>query len=310
MHTQRRNLSALGALSPRVGLSALAVTGLLATAACGTESGSGSGGGKESGASSVGTRQDTGLTGTQWNVDSVTADGRTQAAPAGAHVEFGKDGKVGGNYGCNHFGATAEIDGDTITIGDDTVKTEMACTDDGTMSFESKLGGFISDSTIKADVNGDKLTLTNEDGYTVKLTAEKQADLYGTKWNVTRTVKTDAKGDTKDGTEGDTGDGAKGGSAVALPSEAEGKVHLTFDEKGTVRGELGCNKVTAKATVGDGTITLGAPGTTRKMCSDSLMDTERSLLALFGGTVKYTLKGSNLTLTSENGAGLEAVAAK
>jgi heat shock protein HslJ len=40
------------------------------------------------------------------------------------------------------------------------------------------------------------------------------------------------------------------------------------------------------------------------------MDTERSLLALFGGTVKYTLKGSNLTLTSENGAGLEAVAAK
>lgn len=295
MHTQRRNLSAL---SPRVGLSALAVTGLLATAACGTESGSGDSGGKDPGASSVGTRQDTGLTGTQWNVDSVTAKGKTQDAPAGAHVEFGKDGKVGGNYGCNHFGATAEIEGDTITIGDDTVKTEMACTADGTMGFESKLGEVMSDSTIKAEVNGDKLTLTTEDGYTVKLTAEKQADLYGTKWNLTGTVKADAKGDTK------------GGSAVALASEAEGKVHLTFDEKGTVAGQLGCNKVTAKATVGDGTITLGTPGTTRKMCSDSLMDTERSLLKLFGGTVKYTLKGSNLTLTSENGAGLEAVAAK
>ncbi|WP_328938052.1 META domain-containing protein [Streptomyces tauricus] len=293
MHTQRRNLSAL---SPRAGLSALAVTGLLATAACGTESGDG--GAKDPGAASVGTRQDTGLTGKQWNVDSVTADGKTQDAPAGAHVEFGKDGKVGGNYGCNHFGATAEIEGDTITIGDDTVKTEMACTADGAMSFESKLGEAISDSTIKAEVNDDKLTLTTEDGYTVKLTAEKQADLYGTKWNVTGTVKVDDKGD------------AAGGSAVALASEAEGKVHLTFDEKGTVRGELGCNKVTAKATVGDGTITLGAPGTTRKMCSDSLMDTERSLLKLFGGTVKYQLKGGKLTLTSENGAGLEAVAAK
>ncbi|MGW0565936.1 META domain-containing protein [Streptomyces tauricus] len=293
MHTQRRNLSAL---SPRVGLSALAVTGLLATAACGTESGDG--GAKDPGAASVGTRQATGLTGKQWNVDSVTADGKTQDAPAGAHVEFGKDGKVGGNYGCNHFGATAEIEGDTITIGDDTVKTEMACTADGAMSFESKLGEAISDSTIKAEVNDDKLTLTTEDGYTVKLTAEKQADLYGTKWNVTGTVKVDDKGD------------ATGGSAVALASEAEGKVHLTFDEKGTVRGELGCNKVTAKATVGDGTITLGAPGTTRKMCSDSLMDTERSLLKLFGGTVKYQLKGGKLTLTSENGAGLEAVAAK
>ncbi|WP_328495113.1 META domain-containing protein [Streptomyces sp. NBC_00414] len=294
MHTQRRNLSAL---SPRVGLSALAVTGLLATAACGTESGDGNGK-EDSGSSSVGTRQDTGITGKQWNVESVTAGGKTQEAPAGAHIEFGKDGKVGGNYGCNHFGATAEIEGDTITVGDDTVKTKMACTADGAMSFESKLGEAISDSKIKADVNDDELTLTTEDGYTVKLTAEKPADLYGTKWNVTGTVKVDEKGDSK------------GGSAVALSSAAEGKVHLTFDEKGTVRGELGCNKVTAKATVGDGTITLGTPGTTRKMCSDSLMDTERSLLALFDGTVKYTLKGGNLTLTSENGAGLEAVAAK
>ncbi|MEU9185472.1 META domain-containing protein [Streptomyces sp. NPDC048484] len=290
MHTKRLNLSALSA---RAGLSALAVTGLLATAACGTESGD-----KDSGSSAVGTRQAAGITGKQWNVESVTADGKTQNAPAGAHIEFSKDGKVGGNYGCNHFGATAKIKGDTITIGDDTVKTKMACTTEGTMGFESKLGEAISDSTIKAKVDDDKLTLTTGDGTTVNLTAEKPADLYGTKWNVTGTVKVDEKGD------------AKGGSAVALAAEAEGKVHLTFDGKGSVRGELGCNKVTAKATVGDGTITLGTPGTTRKMCSDSLMDTERSLLKLFGGTVKYQLKGSNLTLTSENGAGLEAAATK
>ena len=286
MHTQRLNLSAL---SPRVGLSALAVTGLLATAACGTESGS-----DDSGSGSVGTRQATGITGKQWNVESVTVDGKTQDAPAGAHIEFGKDGKVGGNYGCNHFGASADIEGDTIRIGDDTFKTEMACTAGGTMDFESRLGGMISGSTLKAEVNDDRLTLTTENGYTVKLTAEKPAELYGTKWNVTTMTKGAMKGE----------------SGVALASEAEGKVHLTFDKDGTVGGQLGCNKVTAKATVGDGTITLGAPGTTRKMCSASLMDTEKTLLKLFGGTVKYQLKGSTLTLTSENGQGVEAVAAK
>jgi heat shock protein HslJ len=291
MHTQRFNLSALGT---RAGIGALAVTGLLATAACGTESG-----GKESGSSSVGTRQAAGITGKQWNVRSVTVDGKEHAAPSGAHIEFAKDGTVGGNYGCNHFGASAEIKGDTITVGDDTVKTKMACTAKGTMDFESQLGEAISDSTIKAEVDDDELTLTTADGYTVNLTADKPADLYGTKWNVTGTVKSDAK------------DGTEGGSAVALSDEAEGRVHLTFDkEKGTVSGELGCNRVTAKATVGDGTITLGTPGTTRKMCSDSLMDTERSLLKLFGGTVKYRLEGGDLTLTSANGAGLEAVAAK
>ncbi|MEU5340350.1 META domain-containing protein [Streptomyces sp. NPDC020766] len=286
MHTQRLNLSVL---SPRVGLSALAVTGLLATAACGTESGS-----NDSGSGSVGTRQATEITGKQWNVDSVTAEGKTQDAPAGAHIEFGKDGKVGGNYGCNHFGATAEIKGDTITVADDTFKTEMACTADGAMGFESRLGGMISGSTLKAEVNDDKLTLTTENGYTVNLTADKPAELLGTKWDVTAMTK----------------GAVKGGSAVALASEAEGKVHLTFDKDGTVRGQLGCNKVTAKATVGDGTITLGAAGTTRKMCSASLMDTEKTLLKLFGTTVKYQLKGSSLTLTSENGPGVEAVAAK
>jgi heat shock protein HslJ len=287
MHTQRFNLSALGT---RAGIGALAVTGLLATAACGTESGD-----KESGSASVGTRQAAGITGKQWNVRSMTVDGKKHDAPAGAHIEFAKDGTVGGNYGCNHFGASAEIKGDTITVGDDAVKTKKACTAEGAMDFETQLGEAISDSTIKAEVHDDELTLTTTDGYTVNLTAEKPADLYGTKWNVTGTVRNEAKG----------------GSAVALPAAAQDKVHLTFDkEKGTVSGELGCNRVTAKATVGDGTITLGTPGTTRKMCSDSLMDTEKTLLKLFGGTVKYRLDGGNLTLTSENGAGLEAVAAK
>jgi heat shock protein HslJ len=309
MHTQRLNLSALGGrgaragFTARAGLSALAVTGLLATAACGTESGdsgkdpgSGSSSSSSSGSdsSSVGTGPAAEIIGRQWDVQSLTVDGRKRDAPADAYLEFTKNGKVGGNYGCNHFGASATIKGDTITVGDDTVKTKMACTTKGTMDFESRLGAAVSDTTIKAEVDGDKLTLTTGNGDTVNLTAEKPAELYGTKWNVTATVRGDAEG----------------GSAVALSPEAEGRAHLTFDEKGTVSGQLGCNRVTAKATVGDGTITLGTAGTTRKMCSDSLMDTERSLLKLFDGTVKYQLKGSNLTLTSENGAGLEAVAGK
>ncbi|WP_151478955.1 META domain-containing protein [Streptomyces albicerus] len=288
MHTQRLTLSARRGLSARAGLSALAVTGLLATAACGTESGD------DSGSGSVGSRPAAEITGKQWNVESVTVDGTTRKAPAGAHIEFGKDGKVGGNYGCNHFGASAEIEGDTIKISDDTIKTKMACTTEGTMDFESQLGGAISGSTVKAEVDDGKLKLTTQDGYTVNLTAEKPAELYGTKWNVTSMVKGDAKGD----------------SAVPLSSEADGKVHLTFGEDGTVRGQLGCNRVTAKATVGDGSITLGTAGTTRKMCSASLMDTEKALLKLFDSTVKYQLKGSTLTLTSENGTGVEAVAGK
>ncbi|MEV0224603.1 META domain-containing protein [Streptomyces sp. NPDC050704] len=293
MHTQRLTLSARSVLSARSSLGLLAVTGLLATAACGTESGDDKSG--SSGSGSVGTRNATEIAGKHWNVESVTVGGTKHDAPAGAYVEFGKDGKVGGNYGCNHFGASAEIKGDTIVVGDDAITTMKACTAKGAMEFESRLGDAISDSTIKAAVDDGKLTLTTKDGHTVKLTAEQPAELHGTKWNVTSLVKGDVKGE----------------SAVPLASEAEGKVHLTFDEKaGTVSGQLGCNRVTAKATVSDGGITLGRAGTTRKMCSASLMDTEKALLKLFDGTVKYQLKHRTLTLTSENGAGLQAAAAE
>jgi heat shock protein HslJ len=40
------------------------------------------------------------------------------------------------------------------------------------------------------------------------------------------------------------------------------------------------------------------------------MDIERELLKLFDGTVSYELKHRSLTLTSENGTGIEAVAVK
>lgn len=96
---------------------------------------------------------------------------------------------------------------------------------------------------------------------------------------------------------------------VALP-EAGGRAHLTFDGKGTVSGSLGCNDVGAGATVRDGHITLGAPATTRMMCEDSLMDAERTLLRLFGGTVAYRIDSGNLTLTSENGTRVTAFAAE
>jgi heat shock protein HslJ len=275
MHTQRLTLSVL------------AVTGLLATAACGTQS-------SDDGSGSVGAGQQSGskseITGKYWKVESVTVGGTKHAAPADAHIEFGEDGKVGGNYGCNSFGASAQVKGDTVQVGS-ARKTEMAC-EKGPMEFESKLSSALSDSSVKAEVKGDKLTLTTKNGHTVQLAMEEPAKLQGTKWNVTGTMKDD--------------------QMTSLASEADGKVHLTFDGngKGTVQGQLGCNKVSAKATVSDGRITLGSPSTTRMMCSASLMDTEKALLKLFDGTATYELKHRSLTLTSENGTGVEAVAAK
>ncbi|AXE87019.1 META domain-containing protein [Streptomyces sp. Go-475] len=217
------------------------------------------------------------VTGLRWNVDSVTADGTTHRAPTGAHVTIDR-GRAEGSFGCNTFGAEATVDGDRIRLGK-TMATEMAC-ENKPMAFEETLARALSDQELKARVDGDRLTLTTEKGDTIRLTKAEDAPLAGTKWTVTS-------------------------------PRADDRAHLTFDEKkGTVAGSLGCNKVNAKATVRDGHITLGPPATTRMMCEDSLMADEKKLLRLFDGTATYRVDHQTLTLTSENGTNVRAVAGR
>ncbi|MDQ0749576.1 heat shock protein HslJ [Streptomyces africanus] len=238
-------------------------------AACGNEKADG-------GSGSVGAEKPATVTGVRWSVDSVTAGGRTHKAPTGAHVTIDK-GRAEGSLGCNNFGAPATVEGDRIRLGK-TMSTEMAC-ENKPMEFEQTLARTLSGREFETRVDGDHLTLTTGRGDTVRLTKAKDAPLSGTKWTVTT-------------------------------PDTDGRAHLTFDaKKGTVSGSLGCNKVNAEATVRDGDITLGRPATTRMMCEDSLMSDEKALLRLFDGTLKYGVDHQTLTLTSENGTRVRAVAA-
>ncbi|MGW0812733.1 META domain-containing protein [Streptomyces viridiviolaceus] len=252
----------------RMTLTVAAVAALVPlAAACGNEKADGSSG-------SVGAAG-TGVTGVHWSVDSVTVDGTTHRAPDGAHVRI-DGGRAEGSFGCNGFSARADVDGDRIRLSD-TAATEMAC-EKVPVDFEENLARTLTDGTLTTQSKGDRLTLTAADGDTVRLSRQRDTDLYGTKWTVT------------------------------APDTA-GRAHLTFDrDKGTVSGRLGCNHVTAEATVRDGHITLGAPATTRMMCEDSLMDTEKRLLRLFEGRTDYRIDQRTLTLTSANGTVVRAVA--
>lgn len=227
------------------------------------------------------------VTGVRWSVDSVTVDGTTRRAPAGAHAEFA-DGRVRGSYGCNQFSARAVFDGDRLTL-QDAETTEMGCAREP-MAFERVLARTLADGPLTTRVRGGELTLGTESGDLVRLSEEPDAPLRGTKWVITA-----------------LGAGGPDGTAASLPGGAA--PYLVFGEKsGRVTGSLGCNRVTAKATVRDAHITLGAAATTRKVCDVSLMHTEKSLLRLFDGSVGYRLDHRSLTLTSENGEWVGAVA--
>ncbi|MET9830951.1 META domain-containing protein [Streptomyces sp. NPDC006385] len=235
-------------------------------------------GSEKAGSDTVGVGASASVAGAHWAVDDVTVDGKRNAAPGNAYLRIADGGRVEGNLGCNNFGAEASFEDSRVTF-DKLQATEMAC-EGVPADFEQTLARTLADGDLTTEVDGDKLTLTTADGDRVALTKQEAAPLKGTKWTVTS-------------------------------PDSDGNAHLTFDEKaGQVSGSLGCNKVRAKATVSDGRITLGTASTTRMMCDTSLMNTEKTLLALFDGTVKYELDHRNLTLTSENGDSVKATAAE
>ncbi|MFE4548216.1 MULTISPECIES: META domain-containing protein [unclassified Streptomyces] len=241
--------------------------------------------GTGTGPSSVGAARDGGVTGVHWNVESLTVDGRTTRSPGGAYLRIDRDGRVSGNLGCNGFGATATVRGDRLGLGS-LRTTEMAC-GKTPMAFEAGLARAFGGDTLTTAVEGDDLTLTTHAGDRVALTREADAPLLGTKWTIT----------------------SVGGGDVAGSLPAGAAAYLVLDgRRGSLSGRLGCNSVSAKATVRDGHITLGAPRTTRMMCDASLMDTERTLLRLFDGTADYVLDHRSLALTSANGTQVTAVA--
>ncbi|MFF5144178.1 META domain-containing protein [Streptomyces sp. NPDC013157] len=106
------------------------------------------------------------VTGIDWTVDSVTADGTTHRAPAPAHVRI-EDGRAAGSLGCNRFSGTAQITGDQIRLSH-VRTTRMAC-DDARMTFERTLSRTLTSGPLTMTGEGGKLTLTASGGDRVQL---------------------------------------------------------------------------------------------------------------------------------------------
>ncbi|MEU7007877.1 META domain-containing protein [Streptomyces sp. NPDC046332] len=262
----------------------IAATAVLASlvvlSACGTEKA-----GSDPGAGSV--APDVPVTGVHWAFDTVTVAGKETRAPDGAHIEIAANGQASGNSGCNGFGAEVSVQGDTVTVKQGQ-GTEMACPGERG-AFEAMLQKAFAGS-LKARVDGDRLTLTSDDGRNVvALTSEPPAPLNGTIWTVDSLVS--------------------GETASSPPKGSEGKATFVIDEDGRVRGNLGCNRFTATAKVTAETLTVTGPvATTRMICSGPQMELETKLYELLDGSLSYELRHRTLTLTGADGEGFAATA--
>ncbi|WP_370413956.1 META domain-containing protein [Streptomyces fradiae] len=259
---------------------------LLSLSACGTGQGTGPGAAAGS--------PDLPVAGTSWTIAAATVDGVRSVAPAGAQLDFEKNGQAHGTSGCNGFGADVAVKGDTLTVSPGPV-TAIGCPDDRQRFETALLKAFTGE--LKGKQSGTSLVLASADGRnSVELTAEPDAPLLGTTWKVDGLVSG-----------GDDGEG----TASSLPAGSGTKARLVLGADGRATGNLGCNNFSAAVRVDEKARTLtveGPAATTRMICTGPQMALETRLYELLDGPLSYRLNHRTLTLTDASGEGLTATA--
>ncbi len=95
---------------------------------------------------------------------------QTPAAPdVDTSIEF-KDGQMSGNVGCNGFGGKYEVDGETVKFSD-VMSTLMFC--EGPIGDQETTALNVLRENATFVLDGDRLTITSEDGTAAIVLARK-----------------------------------------------------------------------------------------------------------------------------------------
>ena len=225
------------------------------------------------------------LIGTRWAlVTYLNAAGETVNVLENSEVtaEFGPDGRVTGNAGCNNYFAGYTVDGNNLTISQ-AGSTMMACEPTEIMDQEA---GFLAalQSAATYSIAGDRLEIANADGETaLTFQVVEPVGLVGTSWTaVMYNTGTQAVTNVREGV----------------------TITATFTEDGKLNGSAGCNNYMTSFTVDGNAISIQPPATTRKFCAEpaGVMEQETAFVTMLPEAAVYTISGDTLELRTADGA--------
>jgi heat shock protein HslJ len=217
------------------------------------------------------------LEGTTW---LLTADAPLGVAleAVGVSATFA-DGRLSGRSGCNNYSTTYQLEGDSITIGQDIATTLMSCPPAVTAvetAFLARLpraAGFT--------IEGDILTMTDDQGEIIlKFQAMNGAEAIQGQWTV---VSYNA---------GDAVTSVVGGVTLSADFAAD-----------TVSGSTGCNNFHGPYEVDGSDITIGPLASTRAACpTDELRIQETNYLGALELARSFVVVDGRLDLLRDGGA--------
>ncbi len=93
---------------------------------------------------------------------------------------------------------------------------------------------------------------------------------------------------------------AYGPKETPTPAVTGAEATLTFDNKGSVTGNGGCNSLGGTYKVNGDQITFSDIVSTLMACDDARMAQESAVAKVLSGAAKYEIKDSTLTLTNDD----------
>lgn len=213
-----------------------------------------------------------GLAGTNWVLSSLEGD--LPLPGTTVTLQFGADGALSGNDGCNQFSTTYVQDGNQLTIVQPGASTLMACQADVMQQATNFMDALAVVTSFSAN---NRQLILQADGQVLATFRVDSQELAGTSWEVT------AYNNGRD-------------AVVSLLIGTE--ISAEFGEDGLVSGNAGCNDYFAEFSSGNGEITVSPPGSTFRFCPEpsGVMEQEAEYLAALESATTYSIQGNSLQM--------------
>lgn len=218
------------------------------------------------------------LDGTQWNLIGFGSPDALTPPVENSHLTLDfADGQVSGSAGCNGYGASFTLEGDTISFSTEGFMTTlMFCEPAELMDQETKFLAWMQKAQT-VEFAGTQLIIHTSEGDLTFDPAQPTA-LEGTNWLLSGLTEGDA----------------------VVSSATDENITIQF-EGGQAAGSSGCNQFFAEYALDGEKLSLSTVGGTKIACEEEVALREATFLNALTQVVSYQIERSSLTLLDAKG---------
>lgn len=219
------------------------------------------------------------LTGTNWVLVGLSG---TVAEPGPAiTLRLEPSGTLGGTDGCNRYSSSYTVVSSEIRISDKLVVTRAACPEPVERRASRYTQALLQTASFM--IANRQLALRDASGAELAVFRADAAELAGSVWDVI---------------------GYNNGQQAVVGVLAGSRITVSFSaDDQRVTGSAGCNRYLASYKQSGESITITAPGATRRACAEpaGVMEQETAFLAALASAATVRLEADRLTLRTPAG---------